>query len=393
MRKRFKWFYVSFCLSVVVVLWGGYIFDSDFSQSRAEGLTEVGGSIDTNTIWTLDGSPYIADTFTVEKGVTLTIEPGVIVSFNPRCFFIVKGDLIAIGTEADSIIFRDPIDPVEPYLDQWRGIQFDSCGTNTRFEYCLFEKYWGYEFAIECDNSSPIFSHCTFPGFTPAADTGGGIIFCKNNSSPRIEFSSMTMLDFVSACVACAIPEFVSDDFVFINQSSSNPILFHNNLYISGSYAAAGGGFLDGNYIFIKQGIGIDTSLGEPVDEIGDSIFTTNSPGCNNVDGITNPRAEPNDWQVNVKDSEKIESFNVFPNYPNPFNPSTTISFAIPEQSYITLSVYDITGQKVATLVDKHINAGSHSVIFDGSDLGSGVYLYRFESKGFSKMGKMLLLK
>ena len=71
----------------------------------------------------------------------------------------------------------------------------------------------------------------------------------------------------------------------------------------------------------------------------------------------------------------------------------TTISFSIPEQSYITLSVYDITGSKVATLVDKHMSVGSHSVIFDGSDLGSGVYLYRLESKGFSKMGKILLKK
>jgi len=80
-------------------------------------------------------------------------------------------------------------------------------------------------------------------------------------------------------------------------------------------------------------------------------------------------------------------------NYPNPFNPSTTISFSIPEQSHITLSVYYITGQKVATLVDKQMNAGSHSVIFDGSDLGSGLYLYQLESGGFEKMGKMLLIK
>ena len=80
-------------------------------------------------------------------------------------------------------------------------------------------------------------------------------------------------------------------------------------------------------------------------------------------------------------------------NYPNPFNPSTTISFSIPKEGYITLSVYDITGHKVATLIDKSMSAGKHSVIFNGSALGSGVYLYKFESKGFIKTGKMLLLK
>ena len=51
------------------------------------------------------------------------------------------------------------------------------------------------------------------------------------------------------------------------------------------------------------------------------------------------------------------------------------------------ITVYSLSGVKVTTLVDKHMSAGSHSVKFDGTDLGSGVYLYRLESKGFSKMG------
>jgi len=104
-------------------------------------------------------------------------------------------------------------------------------------------------------------------------------------------------------------------------------------------------------------------------------------------------------YQIELKQTEVEESlqapvsFELYQNYPNPFNPSTTINFSIPEQDYVRLSVYDITGSKVATLVDNPVSAGSHSVIFDGSDFGSGVYLYKFESKGFNKTGKMLLLK
>ncbi len=104
-------------------------------------------------------------------------------------------------------------------------------------------------------------------------------------------------------------------------------------------------------------------------------------------------------YQIEVKQTEVEEYlkapvyFDLHQNYPNPFNPSTTISFSIPEQSYVTLSVYNITGSKIATLVDKPMSAGKHSVIFNGSDLGSGVYLYRLESKGFNKTGKMLLMK
>jgi len=104
-------------------------------------------------------------------------------------------------------------------------------------------------------------------------------------------------------------------------------------------------------------------------------------------------------YQIEIKQTEVVESlqvpvlFELYQNYPNPFNPSTTIIFSIPEQGFVSLSVYDITGQKVATLVDQHMSAGKHSVIFDGSDFGSGVYLYRFKSERFEKMGKMLLIK
>jgi len=79
--------------------------------------------------------------------------------------------------------------------------------------------------------------------------------------------------------------------------------------------------------------------------------------------------------------------------YPNPSNPKTTISYLIKTPSHVKLVIYSITGQKVATLVNKQMSAGKHSVILDGSDFGSGVYLYKLESKGFTKTGKMLLLK
>jgi len=78
---------------------------------------------------------------------------------------------------------------------------------------------------------------------------------------------------------------------------------------------------------------------------------------------------------------------------PNPFNPLTTITYSIKNPSHVKLVIYSITGQKVATLVDKHMSVGSHSVIFDGSGFGSGVYLYKLKSKDFAKTGKILLMK
>lgn len=78
---------------------------------------------------------------------------------------------------------------------------------------------------------------------------------------------------------------------------------------------------------------------------------------------------------------------------PNPANPITTITYSIKNPSNVQLSIYSANGQKVATLVNGPMSAGTHSVTFNGAKLASGVYVYRFESAGLAKTGKLLLLK
>ncbi len=80
-------------------------------------------------------------------------------------------------------------------------------------------------------------------------------------------------------------------------------------------------------------------------------------------------------------------------NYPNPFNPSTTIKFTLPKTSNVTLTVFNILGQKVATLFDGPMNAGVQAVQFDATMLSSGVYIYRLEAGDFRSQKKMMLLK
>ena len=85
-------------------------------------------------------------------------------------------------------------------------------------------------------------------------------------------------------------------------------------------------------------------------------------------------------------------------NYPNPFNPTTTIAFTIPKTSQVYLGIYDISGKLIKTLIDAPIEAGYHTVMWDGTDdngssVASGVYFYKLKSKGYEKTKKMLLLK
>jgi len=80
-------------------------------------------------------------------------------------------------------------------------------------------------------------------------------------------------------------------------------------------------------------------------------------------------------------------------NYPNPFNPGTTIEFDIPQNGYVTMRVYNVLGQKVATLVNKPLDQGRYSVTFDGSGLATGVYVYRLQVNDRTEVKKMVLSK
>ena len=86
-------------------------------------------------------------------------------------------------------------------------------------------------------------------------------------------------------------------------------------------------------------------------------------------------------------------SFEVFSNYPNPFNPVTKIRFGVPENSLVKISVYDALGKSIETLVNENLSSGSYEVQFDGSKFAAGVYYCRMTSTGFSDVKKLILLK
>ncbi len=87
------------------------------------------------------------------------------------------------------------------------------------------------------------------------------------------------------------------------------------------------------------------------------------------------------------------ETYMLLQNFPNPFNPSTTIKYALPENEKVIIDIYDLLGRKVAELINGEVDAGYHEVTFNASNLASGVYFYRLSAGSFTQVNKMLLMK
>ena len=113
---------------------------------------------------------------------------------------------------------------------------------------------------------------------------------------------------------------------------------------------------------------------------VGTKIFVDDLSWGGTTD-ITNP-------------SQQIpQEFNLEQNYPNPFNPTTSIQYAVSSRQFVSLKVYDVLGNEVATLANEYREAGRYEVEFDASSLSSGIYFYRLQAGDFVQTRKMILMK
>jgi len=127
----------------------------------------------------------------------------------------------------------------------------------------------------------------------------------------------------------------------------------------------------------------------DPEDEI---IYTSSISNA----GVSFPIVilDSNDYTVGVRNVLTPLSFELGQAYPNPFNPTTVIPFTLEKAGTVTLSVFNIKGQNVATLISReYTEAGKHNVMFDAGNLASGVYFYQLKVDNTMRAGKMTLNK
>ena len=128
------------------------------------------------------------------------------------------------------------------------------------------------------------------------------------------------------------------------------------------------------------------------------NIFTTDSIYLHFKSDFSSILSYPINVEENLSEDDysseiNLNSFRLNQNYPNPFNPSTTINYTLAESGFVNLIVTDLLGNEIMTLVNEMQGDGAHQILFDGSDLPSGVYIYRLQIDGFTDSKKMILAK
>ena len=179
-------------------------------------------------------------------------------------------------------------------------------------------------------------------------------------------------------------PSTGKDNIYLVDTTNGNPTLVGS----TGDGASTASIFFNatGTLYGFKAGtqslITIDTLTGA-----GKPLFTMTLTGITSVTMKSSPTSDIR------HDQERPVVFSLSQNYPNPFNPSTTIGYALPQRSQVTLIVFNTLGQRISTLANGNEEAGFHEVKFDGSRLPSGVYFYRLTAGTFVETKRLLIVR
>jgi hypothetical protein len=327
-------------------------------------------------------------------------------------------DIVADGSYAyvaDGLGFRiyDITNPASPHLtgsiDTLLSLRIQLSST---YAYVSFG-YGGIQIINIDDKAHPIISgviqsegdifefyikdnYCYFSDY----EMGLTIADISNPASPRILGSAYVPFSSIQDI-------FVYNNYAYVADWTGGLLIFDvsNPMtpVISGNYrtsSAAMSVFAKGKYLYLSDPYGLHVlNIENPVLPVPiDSIMTSGDPRQIIVRGNYAYIADENSMMILRVPAEPDNtvipiSFALYQNYPNPFNAQTTISYSLAEPGPVTLTIYNLLGQKVATLFDGVQAVGEHKVVWDAGNQTSGIYFYRISAGGYTKSEKMLLLK
>ncbi len=445
-------------------------------------------------VWSAAGSPYLViGEITVPSGDTLVIEPGVMVKFQGHYKFVINGNLQALGSESDSIIFTTD----NPVVGWW-GLRFvnadsgsvlsycrirngkssgswpDNSGggvslwsSDVRIEHCLFENNSSDYLAgaLFCWDSAPVVRDCIFTGndcsydggaiylyfsdgvFNDCTVTGNSTFYYGASLASEGSYGTLTrcvIIDNVAQAEAGAIWAHYSEltftnctfygnattygwgGAVYLIEASAaitDCILWNNSgnggdLYLDVNGIAAvnytdlngnfgGMGNINADPLFVDATHGdFHLSPSSPCIDAGTAFFELNGDTLVNLDSTQYEGTAPDMGAFEFQPVTGLpgnrnhppREIALFQNYPNPFNPTTNVEFRISEFGFVKLTIYDLLGRKMKTLVSELLTPGEYEVQWDGTDdagqpVTTGVYLYRLTAGNQTVVRKMLLLR
>jgi parallel beta-helix repeat protein len=315
------------------------------------------GNLQESGTWEYAGTPYlIDDELRIERLSTLTIEPGTEIQFSEFTAGLkaTQGRIVAIGTHNEPILFTK----APELAGVWNRVNITSqLEDPSEFVNCIFE----------------------YGGFSILPGQNVGMITADNGTSPLIR--------------KCIIRN--SDNIGVMADNDAMPVI--RNCIIENNKRF---GVYNNKKVIVDARYcwwGDATGPHDPSDRPDDPTGLHNPDGQG--DEVSN-YVDYTEWLSVATGVEPVQSlagvFTLYQNYPNPFNPTTTISYKIEKSSTIVVQIFDLNGALVRTLFDGHSAAGSHTLVWDGTnhtgqELASGTYIYQLQS-GTSVLSKTMSL-
>jgi hypothetical protein len=223
----------------------------------------------------------------------------------------------------------------------------------------------------------------------------GGVIEINLSSGAPVVINVVTNLQIGHEAAIRLLPNGEADSkLVTFNTKQTTAANWGREAYLLGSFNAP-----NANVTLVKNSQLRGTICAKEIFVSNDCLFLHHdSPGSLPGPGNLPKSASDDDEQQETSNEQPVTSYQLEQNYPNPFNPSTTISFALPEASEVSLSIYNMSGQLVKKLVAGEMNAGHHNFTWDATNargvrVASGVYLYVIKAGEFTARKKLVLMK